>query len=334
MHTIAVTRTDLANTMELTGTLGYGFERVLKGAKKGLVTRLPETGAAVDRGKPVYWVDDQPVMAFFGDTPLFRTLEPAMKGKKPLVGRDVKMVAENLKALGYDIGAQPTPGWSPTTPADGRPHGDDVGEFTPALSEALKRWQRAAGMQATGTLGIGDIAVFPGAARISSIKAALGDDAGGELLTITQTGKTVTVPVEATQAGQAKAGARVTVVLPDGTETDGKIKEISRTATDSSKNGAGEARTSPKLDVTVLLDSGHQIKDLDAAPVQVRFTTETRRGVLAVPVGALTALREGGYAVQLPDGKLIAVKTGMFARGMVEITGENITEGTQVVTTT
>jgi hypothetical protein len=54
--------------------------------------------------------------------------------------------------------------------------------------------------------------------------------------------------------------------------------------------------------------------------------------VLVVPVEALIALREGGYAVQLPGGELRAVETGMYSRALVEISGPGIAEGLTVVT--
>jgi hypothetical protein len=65
----------------------------------------------------------------------------------------------------------------------------------------------------------------------------------------------------------------------------------------------------------------------------VQFVAETHKGVLAVPVGALLALREGGYAVQIQNGNLVAVKLGLFTKGLVEISGDGIVEGTRVVTT-
>lgn len=55
--------------------------------------------------------------------------------------------------------------------------------------------------------------------------------------------------------------------------------------------------------------------------------------MLTAPVGALVALSEGGYAVQLAAGGLVAVKTGMFANGWVEISGAGLSAGTEVVTT-
>jgi hypothetical protein len=87
----------------------------------------------------------------------------------------------------------------------------------------------------------------------------------------------------------------------------------------------------PKTTVTVTPTKA--VTAYDSAPVQVRFTTIVRRGVLAVPVGALVARREGGYAVQRPDGSLIAATTGLFAGGMVQVSGPGLTDGTTVVTT-
>ena len=43
------------------GTLGFGPERLVKGAGEGVVTRLPKVGDTVARGKPLYWVNDRPV---------------------------------------------------------------------------------------------------------------------------------------------------------------------------------------------------------------------------------------------------------------------------------
>lgn len=73
---------------------------------------------------------------------------------------------------------------------------------------------------------------------------------------------------------------------------------------------------------------------LDAAPVDVTFTSEERADVLAVPVNALVALAEGGYGVEVvADGatSYVAVEVGLFADGMVEVTGEDLSEATTVV---
>ena len=74
------------------------------------------------------------------------------------------------------------------------------------------------------------------------------------------------------------------------------------------------------------------LEKLDTAPVQVHFTTTTRHNVLAVPVTALVALHEGGYALQRTDGTLVAVTTGLFAGGQVEVSGNGVTAGMRVET--
>ena len=58
-----------------------------------------------------------------------------------------------------------------------------------------------------------------------------------------------------------------------------------------------------------------------------------RDNVLIAPVTALLALQEGGYAVEVVNGsssKLVAVKTGLFAGGNVEVSGSGISAGTTV----
>jgi hypothetical protein len=58
--------------------------------------------------------------------------------------------------------------------------------------------------------------------------------------------------------------------------------------------------------------------------------------VLAVPVGALLALKEGGYAVETVDAngqhRLVAVRLGVFSNGTVEVAGTGLRAGTKVVT--
>ena len=68
----------------------------------------------------------------------------------------------------------------------------------------------------------------------------------------------------------------------------------------------------------------------------VAITSQRASGVLAVPVNALLAVQEGGYALQVvgSNGRthLVAVGTGLFddADGLVQVTGAGIAEGTRV----
>jgi hypothetical protein len=72
---------------------------------------------------------------------------------------------------------------------------------------------------------------------------------------------------------------------------------------------------------------------LDSAPVSVRYVIQQRENVLAVPVAALVALAEGGFGleeVQNGGSHFVAVETGLFADGMVEVRGADLAEGATV----
>ena len=79
--------------------------------------------------------------------------------------------------------------------------------------------------------------------------------------------------------------------------------------------------------------------------MKVFVTTEVSQNVLYVPVNALLALAEGGYALEVYDGEIegdtfdgesgvdtsyVAVEIGVFTDGFVEVKG-NISEGQIVV---
>ncbi|MFE7977348.1 peptidoglycan-binding protein [Streptomyces shenzhenensis] len=365
---VAVSRTDLSDTREIEGTLGFGAARSVKGTGGGRVTWLPAVGASVTRGKQLYRVNDRPAVVFYGSTPLYRTLDSIGS-----VGRDVRVVADNLKALGYDIGPQPAIGTTvrPQAPASGastdeepQTEGNDPdaspgpsgtgknadepagrpsasprpvtvkegdGVLTASLIDAIKRWQPQAGMEPTGVLDVSDVVVTTGAARVGKVNAQLGADASADLLTITATTKTVTIPVDALDVGSIKKGQKVSVTLPDQSATPGEVSAIStivQGAADAEGGGSGDP--SQQLNVTVSLQDADAVQDVDAARVQVKFASETRKGVLTVPVGALLALSEGGYALRTPEGKLLPVETGLFAKGLVEVSGPGIAAGAKV----
>ena len=72
--TVEIERADLSQAKDLSGQLGYGGSKTIKGRAAGTVTWLPKAGVTVDRGEVLYRVDDKPVVLFYGSTPLFRTI--------------------------------------------------------------------------------------------------------------------------------------------------------------------------------------------------------------------------------------------------------------------
>ncbi|MFI1993735.1 efflux RND transporter periplasmic adaptor subunit [Actinoplanes sp. NPDC020271] len=304
-----IVRTDLSARDQLSGALGFGPSRTVKSTRTGIITWLPAAGVTITRGKTLYRVDDLPVPLFYGALPLYRPL-----GEPGITGRDVKIVADNLAALGYRVGDQES--------KDGRTR-----VWTGQLSKVVRLWQRDTGLPETGTLAAGDIAVQSGAVRVDSVTAQSGDPAASELLTVTATRKVITLLADPARASTIRRGDPVSVNLPDGTVAPGQVATVGRGTTPAEDGSGG-----PKIAVTVVTEDPKAADRLDRADVTVDLNIETRKGVLAVPVGALLALREGGYAVQLADGPTVAVQVGIFAGGLVEVEGEGLAEGTTVVT--
>lgn len=367
VSSVAVRRTDLSESVSMDGTLGYGSPRAISSTSTGTVTWLSAVGATVTRGHQLYRVDNRPTVVFYGSTPLYRRLDTV-----GMVGPDVRVVADNLRALGYDIGVQPPAGTfvtpprtegaeeqkgtpepqgaekpegaetSPATSSGPSPAASPVPQrvqpgdsvLTHGLMAAIGRWQRDTRVPETSVLGSGDVVVTTGAVRVAQLKVTKGDAASGELLSVTGTGKRVSVQSSGGGSSAFRKGNAVKVTLPDGSTVPGRISVIGTMIKPGSEDG-GEAGSDPTRTITVVLDGGKHgtaVRGIDSAPVQVQFTGRTNRDVLVVPVGALLALSEGGYAVQLRNGKLIKVTTGLFAKGQVEISG-SVTAGTRVVTT-
>jgi hypothetical protein len=320
--TAEVTRTTLTQTETVSGILGYGDAVAVTarasgaaaaggasgGGTGGTVTWLPAVGAIVTRGKPVYKVDDRPVVLIYGSTPMYRGLVPGDDGA------DVKQLEQNLSALGYG-------GFTVDS------------EYTSATVDAVERWQEDLGLDETGTVDLSQVLVAPGQIRIAEHKLAAGDTASGAVLAWTGTTRLVTVNLDVNKQHLVKTGIAATIELPDGTTVAGTVTSVGTVATTSTTGSGNQAQSSTTIDVTVSAADQEALGTLDSAPVDVVLQADKREDVLTVPVNALVALREGGYGVQVVEAtgtRYVAVKTGMFAAGRVEVTGDGIAEGTVV----
>ncbi|WP_309238207.1 peptidoglycan-binding protein [Actinoplanes aureus] len=300
--TAEITKGTLRESVEADGELGYGATRTASARRQGIVTWLPESGATVSRGKPLYRIDDDPAVLLYGTTPAYRAMRSGDEG------RDVAQLEKNLKALGYD--------------------GFDVDdEYTASTADAVEEWQDDNGLPETGVVGLGQVVFASGPVRVDSLTAE--EDAavraGQSLLTWTGTSKVVTVRLDVSDAAVAKTGAAVSVTLPDGKRVQGKVTEV---ATVIVPGSGQDTEPTTEIEAQVAITTG-----FGSAAVDVVFTAAERRGVLTVPVAALVAAADGGFAVEVVEGdatRHVPVRTGLFAGGRVEITGDGLTEGMTV----
>ena len=310
--TAAVTRGDLVDRDSQDGTLGYGDTTSIVNRGQGTVTWMPAEGQVLTRGSALYRLDTDPVILMYGTMPLYRRLATGVDK-----GADVRQLERNLRALGYT-------GFTVDS------------TFTSATAAAVKEWQEDVGLPETGAVDVGQVVFRPGPVRVDTAKLGVGDVAapGAAALDVTGTSRIVTVELPVSDQRLARKGAAVKVEVPGGETVDGKITAVGAVAhEDSSDQDQPRGDTEATIDVTIALSATSSTGAIDQAPVTVEFTSEERKDVLSVPVAALLALSEGGYGVQVVDGstsRIVAVQTGLFADGRVEISGDGITAGTKV----
>ena len=179
-----------------------------------------------------------------------------------------------------------------------------------------------------GSLPLGQVVFEPEAIRVSQVTGSLGGPAGGPVLAATSDRHQVSIPLDASQQSQVKAGDTVTVTLPDGRTTRGVVSTVGTVAVTS--------RSTTTIPVQVKLTDPGAAGTLDQAPVTVNITTGTAANALAVPVSALLAQSSGGYVVEVVGAggrrRWVPVRPGIFddASGLVQVSGA-LTPGQRVV---
>jgi hypothetical protein len=273
-------------------------------------TSVPSVGKIVRRGQSLFAIDGEPALLLYGSTSATRAFAAAMSP-----GSDVAELNANLDALGYARGLT----------------GD---AFTPATAAAIRRLQAAHDEYASGQLLVGSVVFEPGTIRVTSLPTTVAVGAAvtpGLVLSATGTALQVDIQLDPALEGEVRAGDPVTITLPNYQTTPGRITQVSSVAT------PGQNGSAPTIAVDAVPTDPAAIGNLDQAPVNVLITTGRVSNALVVPVDALLALENGGYAVEEVAANgvhhLVAVTTGLFddADGLVQVSGPGLAAGQRVV---
>ncbi len=320
--TVPIEVRDLVATDEYNGELGYGETEAVTAGRSGVVTGVTPVGTTVGQGDVLFRLDLQPTVLLHGDVPAFRDLSVDADA-----GADITQLEQALVDLGF---------------------GDGVtvdGEFTEATAHAVEAWEEALGRSdPDGVVTLGNVVFAPADVRIAEVTADTGTQvqSGADVVQVTATTKVVTLGLTVDQVANVEAGTPVTVTLPDDTEATGKIIDV---ASEPSTNDGGDSGNGDEgggggedtVPVTVALDDPTAGDGFESGTVDVSVERSRTEDATAVPVIALLALREGGYAVQVvddsePDGyRLVPVEVGTIADEWAEVSGDGIESGVEVV---
>jgi peptidoglycan hydrolase-like protein with peptidoglycan-binding domain len=235
----------------------------------------------------------------------------------PTSGIDILQLEEALVDLGYD--------------ADGTVVADGI--YTPETTQAVLAFQANAGIETDGIVNLGEVIFLPGEVRITNQLTTKGSSItqGTPIIGISLSEKIVYMNLPADDQGVLAVDDAVSVEMPDNTLVPATVVFVSQTATPA-QNDWDPAT----FEVRIELDDPSVATGLDEAPVDVIIVSESVQDVMAIPVSALVALLEGGYAVEVETGggqvQLIAVEVGFFStNNMIEITSGALEPGDRVV---
>ena len=297
-----VQRRDLIRNEELDGTVGYGTPTPLAISLTGTLTSLPQVGEEITSGSVIAEVDGQPVVALIGSIPMWRDLGPGIED-----GDDVLQLETILASLGF------AEEYDMTVDSD----------WTDATTRAVKAFQEANGQDDDGTITRGEVVYIQAPVRVDSVGGTLGQATTEAAIQVTDVDRVVSVNLAVEDASLMDQGDSVTVELPDGSTVPATVGPVGEATT--------AADGSTTIPVDVIVDGGVDIPN--GTPVEVMVAVVSAENVLAVPVEAVLALAEGGYAVEVRDDTgthLVGVELGMFVDGYVEISGD-VAEDTEVV---
>jgi Putative peptidoglycan binding domain len=297
---------------------------LVAGRNGSKIDRPARPGTAVTSGTVLFWSNGFPVIAIQGDaatTPvLTRSLAVGATN-----GADVKLFESALAASGF---------------------GNDSAltidqHFDAATSKAASAWLKSLGVDtdpAATTIPIGAFVVVPSGLTTGPLVAKDGTTLAGDAVVMSLTAParqvTTTAPVGSTTFA---IGATINVVFPDASTQQGTVVTVGNVAT----NTGNQPGSAPSVRITIRVpEIPKSVNGFVETPVTLQAVSARAANAFVVPVSALIALKEGGYAVETVTGKnedgsnqtrLVAVKPGLFSNGFVQVDGNLIKDMDVVV---
>lgn len=313
LTTAVVERGDLSAEREFKAVVSFGDAWSLTTSASGVITQHRAVGEVVDFGETLAHIDQKPLYLGYGVMPMYRELIRVTSGSRDQYGNRLELMS------GYDVAHLQSFLLDAGFDVDDELEVDGI--FGSVTEKAVEAWQKAVGLPVSGRVDDSQLVLSPEPLRIAS-DSRIGAPFNG--IEVNNSQADVLVDTSNRDRSALPVGAEVRVTLPDGTESAGTV-EVQAQATGA--DGTPVWRTTIALDRDVPGDAG---------TATVTVTEVLAEDVLHVPVGALLALSEGGFAVEVPSGgstRLVAVEVGEVLDGRAAITGD-IEAGAKVLVAT
>jgi hypothetical protein len=298
-----------------TGTSSGATSSSSSSTVSGVVTRLIQpAGATPETLQRLLFVSGKPVFAFVSATPLWKDLSTSLASGSQTV--NVATLQRALKKQGYYKKAV-------------------NGRFTTATKKALKRWQKANGLTATGVVDVTRFVWMPTGSVLTSWSVGLGShvSSGTALASVVSPSRlSASALISQADIADLKVGQKAQMTI-DGYESDaftGRISFISSEPASSSSASGSSSSTQYSItvapqDLPSLAKSG-MTGTLD-------IVIQQAADVLMVPTAAVSGSSSTSYVRVMQDGTPVfrQVQTGMATSSYTEITS-GLAVGETVVT--
>ncbi len=320
LRDVAITRGDLVLKMNVAGSVvGTPLDVPVSAQASGVVTWLPPNGAVVGRGETLFRVDDQPVLLVYGSTPSWRAFGPGMTD-----GPDIAQLQTNLLALGI--------GQRFGLVADGH--------YSDADRRAVAALAQAKGIkQANGALPFGAVIFEPGPVLVVGHNVPLGGGVspGTPIVLVVGTTPQILAQANASNGSLVKVGTPTAITIEQNQPPlAGRVTALTSTPPAGLAGGAPSQGSGQSLYLTIGFDNPPNDLPIQGTVVAVQLKAKVIRDVLIVPVTAIVALMEGGYALEVDDGSgrshLVPITVGAIdtVDALAEVSGAALKEGLQV----
>jgi len=282
----------------------------------GVVTRLVQpAGATPETLRKLLYVSGKPVFAFVSATPLWKNLSTSLASGAQRV--NVTALQKALKKQGYYKKAV-------------------NGDFNSATKKALKRWQKAMGVKATGVVDVTKFVWMPTGSVLTAWSINLGShvSSGTALASVVSPSRlTASASISQSDIASLKVGQKAQMTI-DGYATDaftGRISFISSEPA-SSSSSATSSSSSTQYSITV---SPQSLPKFAKSGMTGTLDVVLRQAsnVLMVPTSAVSGSAGTSFVRVMQDGQPVfrQVQTGMATSSYTEITS-GLTAGETVVT--
>jgi hypothetical protein len=281
----------------------------------GVVTRLVlPAGATPQTLQRLLFVSGKPVFAFVSATPLWKNLSTSLPSGAQRV--NVAALQKALKKQGY--------------------YKKSInGRFTSATKKAMKHWQKASGVKATGVVDVTRFVWMPTGSVLTDWSVNLGShvSSGTALASVVSPSRlTASALISQADIADLKVGQKAQMTI-DGYDSDtftGRISFISSEPASSSSSSSSSSSTQYSITVS---PQGLPTLAKSGMTGSLDIVIEQAADVLMVPTTAVTGSSSTSFVRVMQDGKPVfrQVQTGMATSSYTEITS-GLAAGETVVT--